>query len=245
MVQRDMTRESTPPVIVMIDELADLLMAGGKPVEWAMTRLIQRGRGAGIHLVAATQKPTAAVLGPLVKANFPTRLVGRVASLEDARVASGQGGTGAERLQGRGDFLAVAEGRVTRFQAAHVSEEEIVEVLAHRGWEALPRVRPPTSIEPAPIEVGVILPKPPELEPDPVEELADRLAPWWAAHGGEWGAKTGAVKYLFGDDAPAGGYFWKATMAAIALLEASNPTSTRQADTPTPAVDWTAAFLDW
>jgi S-DNA-T family DNA segregation ATPase FtsK/SpoIIIE len=94
-------------VVVVIDELADLLMVGGEPVQWALTRLTQRGREAGIHVIAATQKPTTAVLGSLVKAN----------------------GTGAERLMGRGDFLAVAEGRVIRFQAAHVSPAEIREIV--------------------------------------------------------------------------------------------------------------------
>ena len=133
-------------VVVMIDELADLLMTGGKPVQRALTRLTQRGREAGIHVVAATQKPTAAVLGPLVKANFPVRLVGRVTSIEDARTASGWSGTGAERLLGRGDFLAVAEGRVTRFQAAHVSPQEIRETatcLAQGRTAAAPVVSRP------------------------------------------------------------------------------------------------------
>jgi S-DNA-T family DNA segregation ATPase FtsK/SpoIIIE len=112
-------------------------MVGGKDVQWALTRLTQRGREAGIHIVAATQKPTTAVLGSLVKANFPVRLVGRVTSVEDARTATGWSGTGAERLMGRGDFLAVAEGRVIRFQAAHVSAAEIQEVvrrLGNGGW---------------------------------------------------------------------------------------------------------------
>jgi S-DNA-T family DNA segregation ATPase FtsK/SpoIIIE len=120
-----------PSVVVVIDELADVLMVGGQAVQWALTRLTQRGREAGIHIVAATQKPTAAVLGPLVKANFPVRLVGRVTSIEDARTATGWSGTGAERLMGRGDFLAVAEGRVVRFQAASISPAEILEVVAH------------------------------------------------------------------------------------------------------------------
>jgi len=118
-----------PRTVVVIDELADLLMVGGKPVQRALTRLTQRGREVGIHIVAATQKPTTAVLGPLVKANFPVRLVGRVTSIEDARTATGWSGTGAERLMGRGDFLAVAEGRVTRFQVAHVSPAEIREMV--------------------------------------------------------------------------------------------------------------------
>jgi S-DNA-T family DNA segregation ATPase FtsK/SpoIIIE len=120
-----------PHVVVFVDEFADLLMVGGDPVRRALTRLTQRGREAGIHVVAATQKPTSAVLGPLIKANFPVRLVGRVTSVEDARTATGWSGTGAARLMGRGDFLAVAEGRVTRFQAAHVSPAEIQGLVAH------------------------------------------------------------------------------------------------------------------
>lgn len=119
-----------PRVVVFIDELADLLMTGGETIQHSLTRLTQRGREAGIHIVAATQKPTAAVLGPLVKANFPVRLVGRVTSAEDARVASGWSGSGAERLLGQGDFLAVAEGRVIRFQAAHIAPDEIRDTVA-------------------------------------------------------------------------------------------------------------------
>ncbi len=136
-----------PSVVIVIDELADLLMVGGKPVQWALTRLTQRGREAGIHIVAATQKPTSAVLGPLVKANFPVRLVGRVTSVEDARTATGWSGTGAERLLGRGDFLAVAEGRVMRFQAAHVSPAEVREAVAHLaqgGLLPVASLAPPT-----------------------------------------------------------------------------------------------------
>jgi S-DNA-T family DNA segregation ATPase FtsK/SpoIIIE len=124
-------------VVIVIDELADVLMMGGKDVQRALTRLTQRGREVGIHVVAATQKPTSAVLGPLVKANFPVRLVGRVTSVSDARTATGWSGTGAERLMGRGDFLAVAEGRVIRFQVAHVSPSEVQKVvrgLGNGGW---------------------------------------------------------------------------------------------------------------
>jgi S-DNA-T family DNA segregation ATPase FtsK/SpoIIIE len=120
-----------PRIVLVIDELADLLMVGGKRIQQALTRLTQRGREAGIHVIAATQKPTAAVLGSLIKANFPVRLVGRVTSAEDARTATGWSGTGAERLLGRGDFLAVAEGRAIRFQAAHITREEIREIVNH------------------------------------------------------------------------------------------------------------------
>jgi S-DNA-T family DNA segregation ATPase FtsK/SpoIIIE len=116
--------------ILVIDELADLLMVAGAEAERPLTRLLQRGREAGIHVIAATQKPTAAVIGSLVKANFPVRLVGKVTSPEDARVATGWKGTGAERLLGRGDFIAVAEGQLHRFQAAYIAPEEVSQVVA-------------------------------------------------------------------------------------------------------------------
>jgi S-DNA-T family DNA segregation ATPase FtsK/SpoIIIE len=129
-------------VVVVIDDLADLLSMGGQAISEPLIQLTQRGREArdrtvGIHVVAATSQPTPAVLGPLMKANagtnhpFPVRLVGRVVSAEEARTASGWSGTGAERLAGCGDFLAVAEGRVLRFQAAHVSEDEVREVATY------------------------------------------------------------------------------------------------------------------
>jgi|YNPNPStandDraft_1061719.scaffolds.fasta_scaffold33957_2 S-DNA-T family DNA segregation ATPase FtsK/SpoIIIE len=146
MERRDLAGVSDPPVVVFIDELADLMMVGGAAAQQRLTRLVQRGREAGIHLVAATQKPTAAVLGPLVRANFPVRIVGKVVSAEDARAAAGIGGTGAERLEGHGDFIAVAEGRVHRFQAAYITPEEtrrLVEALRAR-W---------AGEEPAPSEV--------------------------------------------------------------------------------------------
>jgi S-DNA-T family DNA segregation ATPase FtsK/SpoIIIE len=162
-----------PPVVVVIDELADLLMVGRKEVQWALTRLTQRGREAGIHVVAATQKPTTAVLGSLVKANFPVRLVGRVTSAEDARTATGWSGTGAERLMGQGDFLAVAEGRVIRFQAAHVSPAEIqkvVESLQNGGWRVMGNGR--GEVLPA---IPSLVPSPSVSLPRPVEWLAEAL----------------------------------------------------------------------
>ncbi len=131
MEQRDRLRSNSPPVVLFLDELADLMLVGGRQVEHHLTRLLQRGREAGIHVVAATQKPTAAVIGSLIKANFPVRIVGKVASPEDARVAAGWKGTGAERLMGRGDFIAVAEGRMFRFQAALAPPEEVAFILEH------------------------------------------------------------------------------------------------------------------
>ncbi|RLC71554.1 MAG: DNA translocase FtsK [Chloroflexi bacterium] len=128
-----------PHIVVVIDELADLLKVKGQNV--TLARLTHRGCEAGIHVIAATQKLTTTVFGPLVKANFPVRLVGRVDSTSDARTAAGWSGTGAQRLQGRGDFVAVAEGRVIRFQAAYISPQEIREALAQTA-QSLPSDRP-------------------------------------------------------------------------------------------------------
>jgi S-DNA-T family DNA segregation ATPase FtsK/SpoIIIE len=129
MEKRDREGISEPKVMVFVDELADLMLVGGREMERVLTRLLQRGREAGVHLVGCTQKPTAAVIGSLVKSNFPVRLVGSVTSPEDAKVAAGVAGTGAEKLLGRGDFLVVVKGQVLRLQAAHISVSEIQEMV--------------------------------------------------------------------------------------------------------------------
>lgn len=118
MERRDREGVSSPHIVIAVDELYDLLMTGGKEVEIALVRIAQRGREAGLHLIAGVQKPSAAAIGGMLKANFPVRLVGKVASSEDARMAAGVSATGAEKLTGRGDFVAVASGQVIRFQAA-------------------------------------------------------------------------------------------------------------------------------
>jgi S-DNA-T family DNA segregation ATPase FtsK/SpoIIIE len=129
MERRDAERRAEPRLVVALDEMADLVQVGGREMESALTRLTQRGREAGIHLVACTQKPTATVIGSLIKSNFPVRIVGSVASPEDAKVATGIGGTGAERLLGQGDFLVVAKGQVTRMQAAYASEGDVRDLV--------------------------------------------------------------------------------------------------------------------
>jgi len=131
MLRRDQEGIGAPRLVLVIDELAEAIAAGGAPVVEALTRLTQRGREAGIHVVAGTQKPSASLLGPLMKANFPVRLVGSVASAEDARVAAGLPGTQAERLLGQGDFLLVYRGRCLRFQAAYASPADL-EALSER-----------------------------------------------------------------------------------------------------------------
>jgi S-DNA-T family DNA segregation ATPase FtsK/SpoIIIE len=139
MERRDLRGSSTPRIVVLIDELADLMMAGGREVERPLTRLAQRGRQAGIHLVACTQRPSASVIGGLIKSNFPVRIVGSVASAEDAKVAAGLPRSGAERLQGKGDFILVARGEQFRVQGAYASPAEIRRLVGRLAHKYAPR----------------------------------------------------------------------------------------------------------
>ena len=120
--------EPNTAIVVGVDELADLIQVGGRPVEGALTRIAQRGREAGVHLVACTQKPSSTLIGSAMKANFPVRLVGATASKEEARYASGIADSGADTLLGGdlGCLLNIAgrikrEGRATKvFHTAEV-----------------------------------------------------------------------------------------------------------------------------
>lgn len=129
MERRDRKGERLPLLIVAIDELADLVQSGGKKMEKQIGRLAQRGREAGIHLLSCTQKPTAALIGSAVKANFPVRIVGAVSGKDEARYASGVPDSGAESLAGRGDFLLVARGDLIRFQAGWLPPEELEQLI--------------------------------------------------------------------------------------------------------------------
>ena len=130
MERRDRSQVNRPLLVVAVDELADLLQTGGVVVESLLTRLSQRGREAGIHLVACTQKPTAALIGGAMKANFPVRLVGAVAGKDEARYATGLADSGAEKLEGKGDFMLVVKGEVVRFQAAWLGPHDLGRVCA-------------------------------------------------------------------------------------------------------------------
>jgi S-DNA-T family DNA segregation ATPase FtsK/SpoIIIE len=144
MERRDRCGCDSPRIAVFIDELADLVMSGGRAIGTPLTRLAQRGRQAGIHLVACTQRPTAAVIGGLVKSNFPVRVVGSVASAEDAKVAAGLPRTGAERLLGKGDFIVVARGEQIRVQGTYIGPQDIRRIVM-RIQNGKPPGRPPGS----------------------------------------------------------------------------------------------------
>ena len=148
--RRDREGITAPRLILVIDELAEVIAtAGSETIEW-LTRLTQRGREAGIHVIASTQKPTCSLLGSLMKANFPVRLVGSVPSADDARVAAGLAGTQAERLLGRGDFILVVRGQCCRFQAAYVGPDDLRTVVAQlrEGRHISRRWLPPAREQP-------------------------------------------------------------------------------------------------
>jgi S-DNA-T family DNA segregation ATPase FtsK/SpoIIIE len=117
-----------PYIIVVIDELADLMMASSREVEEAITRLAQMARAAGIHLIIATQRPSVDVLTGIIKANFPTRISFQVSSKVDSRTILDT--SGAEHLLGDGDmlFMPPGVGRIRRIHGPYVSEEEIKNV---------------------------------------------------------------------------------------------------------------------
>ena len=116
-----------PFIVVIIDEMADLMLAVGKEFEVEVQRLAQMARAAGIHLIAATQRPSVDVITGTIKANFPTRIAFQVSSRIDSRTILGEGG--AEQLLGQGDMLFLSPGGgVERLQGPFVSEEEVFSV---------------------------------------------------------------------------------------------------------------------
>ncbi len=113
-----------PYIVIVLDELADLMMVSGNEVKDSVTRLAQKARAAGIHLIVATQRPSADVVAGLIKANFPARISFLVFSKIDSRIILDAGG--AERLLGKGDMLFLEPGtsNLVRLQGALISDEE-------------------------------------------------------------------------------------------------------------------------
>ena len=118
-----------PQVVIVIDELADLMMVASKEVEESICRVAQMGRAAGMHLIIATQRPSADVITGLMKANIPSRIAFAVSSAMESRIILDQ--SGAEKLIGMGDMLfsPVGIGKPIRIQGAFVSDEEREDVI--------------------------------------------------------------------------------------------------------------------
>jgi S-DNA-T family DNA segregation ATPase FtsK/SpoIIIE len=132
------TPHKLPHWVVVIDELADLMMAAPYEVERQICRLAQLARATGIHLIVATQRPSVDVITGLIKANFPTRIAFAVSSQVDSRTIIDQ--VGAEKLLGRGDmlFMATDAAKPKRIQGSYVSDAEIEKITT---WWANDRFR--------------------------------------------------------------------------------------------------------
>ncbi len=121
--------ETMPQVVIVVDELADLMLVASKDVEESICRVAQMGRASGMHLIIATQRPSADVITGLMKANIPSRIAFAVSSAMESRIILDS--AGAEKLIGMGDMLysPLGSGKPMRIQGAYVSDEEREDVI--------------------------------------------------------------------------------------------------------------------
>jgi S-DNA-T family DNA segregation ATPase FtsK/SpoIIIE len=136
-----LVHQHLPHIVIVIDEFADLMMTVGRQIEEAVTRLAQKARAAGIHLILATQRPSVDVITGLIKANFPARISFQVTSRPDSRTILDC--IGAERLLGEGDMLYMPPGtaKVQRLHGAFVADEEVRRVVEFVKQQAKPEYR--------------------------------------------------------------------------------------------------------
>lgn len=118
-----------PYVVVVIDEFADLIMTAGKEIELPIARIAQLARAVGIHMIIATQRPSVSIITGVIKANFPTRIAFKVASMIDSRTILDT--PGANQLIGKGDMLIAAGSTISRLQCAFLDTPEVERVCEH------------------------------------------------------------------------------------------------------------------
>jgi S-DNA-T family DNA segregation ATPase FtsK/SpoIIIE len=112
-----------PYIVVVVDEFADLIMTAGKEIELPIARIAQLARAVGIHMIIATQRPSINIITGVIKANFPTRIAFKVASMIDSRTILDT--PGANQLIGKGDMLVSSGSTMTRVQCAFVDTPEV------------------------------------------------------------------------------------------------------------------------
>ncbi len=124
------TLSPMPRIVIVVDEMADLMLTVGKEIEELITRLAQKARACGIHLILATQRPSVNVITGLIKANFPARISFKVTSKIDARTVLDT--SGSEKLLGSGDmlFMSPTVGRIKRLHSPFVSDQEVHDVVS-------------------------------------------------------------------------------------------------------------------
>ncbi|MDZ7814868.1 MAG: DNA translocase FtsK [Planctomycetota bacterium] len=127
--EREEFPDHLPYIVIVVDELADLMMISKKEIEWSVTRLAQKSRAIGVHIVLATQRPSVNVITGLIKANMPCRISFQVSSKVDSRTIIDQ--IGSDKLLGRGDmlFLPPSSSKLTRAQGVFVSDDEIKRII--------------------------------------------------------------------------------------------------------------------
>lgn len=152
-------RVRRPVIVVLIDHLATLLEAAEEKVADDLIRLLQYGPSAGIHVVAATSRPASEAIDVMMRSNMPVRLVGYTLDSETARRVTGIRNAGTEHLAGGGDFLAIADDEVARFQAADINDYDLHFELTQlydpsrprllaRSWSERPRMKPKATPPP-------------------------------------------------------------------------------------------------
>ena len=167
-----------PQVVVIIDELADLMLVAAKEVEESICRIAQMGRAAGIHLIIATQRPSADVITGLMKANIPSRIAFAVASAMESRIILDT--QGAEKLVGKGDMLyaPIGCGKPKRVQGCFVSDPEVEAVASYvkNNFNVDYDQQVMDEIERKAAQTGN---KPPATDPEPNEEelAGDEMLP--------------------------------------------------------------------